>query len=197
MTIVTTIDSICEWLNANVCPNIKLKKPPKDGTPTNAKYEYELVHPYAFPLYLPTKDKLPPAVETKLPSICVQLEYGNDTTDNREMSISLGFGAWNPGIHPDDWIIPDGTEAENADVLSNEAEGWRDLWNVVDYTVTAIEQSTYLGENVEVVRSENIEFGPYKEQDSIVSYYPFWFAYTTFKVRSSLFRNNQSFINLL
>lgn len=197
MTIVTTIDSICEWLNANVCPNIKLKKPPKDGTPTNAKYEYELVHPYAFPLYLPTKDKLPPAVETKLPSICVQLEYGNDTTDNREMSISLGFGAWNPGIHPDDWIIPDGTEAENADVLSNEAEGWRDLWNFVDYTVTAIEQSTYLGENVEVVRSENIEFGPYKEQDSIVSYYPFWFAYTTFKVRSSLFRNNQSFINLL
>lgn len=197
MTIVTTIDSICDWLNTKVCPNIELKKPPKDGSATNAKYEYELVHPHAFPLYLPTKDKLPPAVETKLPSICVQLEYGNDTTDNREMSISLGFGAWNPGIHPDDWIIPDGTEAENADVLSNEAEGWRDLWNFVDYTVTAIEQSTYLGENVEVVRSENIEFGPYKEQDSIVSYYPFWFAYTTFKVRSSLFRNNQSFINLL
>ena len=197
MTIVTTIDSICDWLNTKVCPNIGLKKPPKDGSATNAKYEYELVHPHAFPLYLPTKDKLPPAVETKLPSICVQLEYGNDTTDNREMSISLGFGAWNPGIHPDDWIIPDGTEAENADVLSNEAEGWRDLWNFVDYTVTAIEQSTYLGENVEVVRSENIEFGPYKEQDSIVSYYPFWFAYTTFKVRSSLFRNNQSFINLL
>ena len=197
MTIVTTIDSICDWLNTKVCPNIELKKPPKDGSATNAKYEYELVHPHAFPLYLPTKDKLPPAVETKLPSICVQLEYGNDTTDNREMSISLGFGAWNPGIHPDDWIIPDGTEAENADVLSNEVEGWRDLWNFVDYTVTAIEQSTYLGENVEVVRSENIEFGPYKEQDSIVSYYPFWFAYTTFKVRSSLFRNNQSFINLL
>lgn len=197
MTIVTTIDSICDWLNTKVCPDIVLKKPPKDGSATNAKYEYELVHPHAFPLYLPTKDKLPPAVETKLPSICVQLEYGNDTTDNREMSISLGFGAWNPGIHPDDWIMPDGTEAENADVLSNEAEGWRDLWNFVDYTVTAIEQSTYLGENVEVVRSENIEFGPYKEQDSIVSYYPFWFAYTTFKVRSSLFRNNQSFINLL
>lgn len=197
MTIVTTIDGICQWLNENVCPNIELKKPPKDGSATNAKYEYELVHPYAFPMYLPTKDKLPPKVETKFPSIYVQLEYGNDTTDNREISITLGFGAWNPGIHPDDWIIPEGTEAEDADVLSNEVEGWRDLWNFVDYTVTAIEQSTYLGENIEVVRNETIEFGPYKEQDSIVSYYPFWFAYMTFKVRSNLLRNNQSFINLL
>lgn len=198
MTIVTTIDSICEWLNANVCPNIKLKKPPKDGTPTNAKYEYELVHPYAFPMYLPTKDKLPPKVKTAFPSICVQLQSGTDTTDNREMDISLGFGAWNPGIHPDDWIIPEGsTPPEDGNVLSNEVEGWRDLWNFVDYTVTAIEQTTYLGENVEVVQNEEIEFGPYKEQDSIISYYPHWFAYMNFKVRSNLLRNNQSLINLL
>lgn len=192
MTIVRTIDQICEWLNNNVCPGILLKKPPTDkNKATNEKYEYELIHPYAFPLYTPTKDKLPPNVEAEIPSICVQLEYGTDSTDNRSMSINLGFSAWNPGIHPDDWIIPEGKDTEYKDVLSNAAEGWRDIYNAVDIVVTALEQSVYLGDDVEIDRTQDIEFGPYKEQDSIVSYYPHWFAYVTFKVRSSLRRNNQ------
>lgn len=195
MTVVTMIDSVCDWLNTNVCPNIELKKPPKDGNATNVKYQYELVHPYAFPLYLPTKDKLPPGIQTTFPSVCVQLDYGSDTVSNRELNVTLNFGSWNPGIHPDDWIIPD--DSEVPEVMINETQGWRDLWNFVDYTVTAIEQSTYLGKDVEVVRNEAIEYGPYKEQDTIVSYYPFWFAYCSFKVRSILLRNNQEQINLL
>lgn len=198
MTIVGTIDNICEWLNKNVCPNVLLKKPPADvKKPTNEKYEYELINPYAFPLYMPTKDKLPPGVQVSIPSIAVQLEYGTDSTDNREMNISLGFSAWNPGIHPDDWIIPEGTDTDQKEVLTNEAEGWRDLYNFVDRTVTALEQTTYLGDNVEIVHSDGIEFGPYKEQDSIPNYYPYWFAYVNFKVRSSLLRNNQNYQNLL
>lgn len=197
MTIVRTIDQICEWLNTNVCPNIELKKPPGDREATNKKYEYELIHPYAFPLYVPTKDKLPPNVQTIIPSICVQLEYGSDTRNNREMNISLGFSAWNPGIHPDDWILPEGTETIFREALSNAAEGWRDTYNFVDYTITQLEQTTYLGDDVEIMLNEPIEFGPYKDQDSIVSYYPHWFAYVNFKVRSSLLRNNQSILNLL
>lgn len=198
MTIVGTIDNICEWLNQNVCPNVLLKKPPADvKKPTNEKYEYELINPYAFPLYMPTKDKLPPGVQVSIPSIAVQLEYGTDSTDNREMNISLGFSAWNPGIHPDDWIIPEGTDTDQKEALTNEAEGWRDLYNFVDRTVTALEQTTYLGDNVEIVHSDGIEFGPYKEQDSIPNYYPYWFAYVNFKVRSSLLRNNQNYQNLL
>ena len=197
MTIVRTIDQIVDWLEQNVCPNVELKEPPKDGTPTNAKYDYTLVHPHAFPLYMPPKDKLPPNVKTAFPSICVQLDYGSDTTDNREMNISLGFGAWNPGVHPDDWLIPGDTVIEKAETLSDAASGWRDLYNFVDYTVTALEQATYLGEDVEVVRNEPIEYGPYKEQEDIVSYYPYWFAYINFKVRSSLRRNNQTLEKLL
>ena len=192
MTIVRTIDQICEWLNKNVCPGILLKKPPSDKRQaTNEKYEYELVNPYAFPLYVPTKDKLPPDVKVEVPSISVQLDYGSDTTDNRSMSINLGFASWNPGIHPDDWLIPEGTDSDYKEALSNAAEGWRDIYNAVDIVVTALGQSVYLGKDVEIDRTSSIEFGPYKEQDSIPSFYPYWFAYVTFKVRSSLRRNNQ------
>ena len=198
MTIVRTIDQICEWLNANVCPNVKLKKPPPDREAHNAKYQYELVNPYAFPLYLPSKDKLPPKVETTLPSICVQLEYGTDERNNREININLGFSAWNPGVHPDDWRVPEGAEdPEEIDTLSNETEGWRDLWNFVDYTITQIEQTGYLGKDVEIMKNEPLEFGPYKDQDSIPSYYPHWFAYCSFKVRSMILRNDQELLNLL
>jgi len=196
MTIVKTIDQICEWLNENVCPNVSMKKPPRDREPGDENYNYELIHPYAFPLYLPTKDKLPPNVEATFPSICVQLQYGTDSQSNREINISLGFSGWNPGIHPSDWITPEGSENPYSEVLSNEAEGWRDLWNFVDKTVTAIEQTCYLGENVEVM-TDNIEFGPYKEQEAIPNYYPFWFAYCEFKVRSTILRNNQDIVNLI
>lgn len=196
MTIVRTIDQICEWLEENVCKEVELKKPPRDLNATNVKYEYELVHPHAFPLYVPPKDKLPPGVQSIYPSIAVQLEYGTDETSNREMNISLGFSAWNPGIHPDDWLVPEETEEERPDTFTNSVEGWRDLWNFVDKTVTMIEQTTYMGDDVEVIQG-GMEFGPYKEQDSIVSYYPQWFAYFKFKVRSTLLRNNQNYQNLL
>lgn len=199
MTIVRTIDQIVEWLNTNVCPEVEMKIPPKDKQPTNGKYDYQLVHPHAFPLYLPTKDKLPPGVRSTFPSICVQLEYGSDAPESRTMNISLGFGGWNPGIHADDWIIPEGyvPEEGETDVFLSEAEGWRDLWNFVDRTIAKIQSTTYMGQDVEVMHYEGMEFGPYKEEDSIPNYYPYWFAYLNFKVCCPLRRNNVAINELL
>lgn len=200
MTIARTIDLICDWLNAGVCQEVELKKPATDKEPTDINYDYQLVHPYAFPLYLPTKDNLPPNAECTFPSICVQLEYGTDTSNNREMNISLGFGAWTPGIHPKDWIIPEDGEDYDTETFKKSMEGWRDLWNFADRTITAIEQTTYIGqdesEKVEVMK-DGMEFGPYKEEDSIPSFYPHWFGYFKFRVRSTLLRNNQDIINFL
>ena len=169
-----------------------MKLPPKDGKATNGKYEYELVHPHAFPLYLPTRDKLPPRVKSVFPSICVQMEYGNDQPESRTINISLGFGGWNPGIHAEDWCIPKDYEPApgETDSFLSETEGWRDLWNFVDLTAAKIESATYLGPDVEVMHYEGMDFGPYKEEDSIVSYYPYWFAYLNFKVCVPLRRNN-------
>ncbi|MBQ7564601.1 MAG: hypothetical protein IJT16_11505 [Lachnospiraceae bacterium] len=197
MTIVRTIDQICEWLNANVCEKVLLKKPPRDKEKTNEKYAYELIHPYAFPLYLPVKDMLPPDATAPVPSICVQMEYGSDDYNNRELNIALGFGSWNAGAHPKDWLIPEGTDTEYKDKLSHMTEGWRDLWNFVDVAVTAIESSMYMGPDVEIVKNEPLEFGPYKEQDSIPILYPYWFAYCRFKVRSMILRNNQDLAEFL
>lgn len=197
MTIVRMIDSIVEWLNDNVCPKIEMKLPPKDGEANNKNYEYELTHPCAFPLYVPPRDKLAPQTKAVIPSICVQLEFGTDLNNNRELNLNLSFAGWNPGVHPDDWLIPGEEEPEDKDTLSRLSAGWRELWNMVDIAVTEIESTGFLGADVEVVKNEPLEFGCYKDQDSIPSYYPHWFAYCKFKVRSMILRNDQELINLL
>lgn len=197
MTIVKVIDYITAWLNENVCPEVWLKKPPKDKnadpskSATNDKYEYELIHPIAVPLYLTTQDKMPPGIPV-YPSICVQLDEGMDDTEHREMSVILSFGAWNPGNHKEDWIGGKGTESFTA-----AADGWRDLWNFIDLTATKLQSTTYLGENVEIKQHDGMKFGPYKQEDSIPSYYPMWYGYLNFSIRTPLRRYNKELEDLL
>jgi len=191
MTITSTIDQVCAWLNENVCPKASLKKPPGDRMRTDDGYAYERIHPHAFPLYLPTQEKLPPGVPCAFPSICVSLQEGRDGAMNRQMTLSLSFGAWSPGIHPEDWIGPTGAETE---VFRASTEGWRELWNFVDLTVTAIESATYIGD-VEV--AEGVEFGPYVVEEAVADYCPMWFAWCRFSVRSTILRNNQEVLRFL
>lgn len=194
MTIVGIVDSIVEWLNANVCPEVLMRLPSEDGKANDKRYEYTMVHPHAFPLYLPTRDKLPPKVRINVPSVVVQLEYGNDDPENREVSITLNFSGWAPGTYQDDWIIPLDYESEEGEITGFRAdyEGWRELWNFVDKTAAAVQSTTYMGQNVEVMQWEGMEFGPFREEsNTVLDYYPFWYAYLKFKVRCSLRRLNE------
>jgi hypothetical protein len=76
MTLVQSIDKVVAWLNENVCSQITLKLP--DDYKNGTGYDVEFVHPAAFPLYVPGKDRLPPSVPAPIPSVCVQLTEGSD-----------------------------------------------------------------------------------------------------------------------
>lgn len=58
MTLTQSIDKVVSWLAENVCSQITLKLPDDDRN--GAEYPVEYVHPAAFPLYVPGKDRLPP-----------------------------------------------------------------------------------------------------------------------------------------
>lgn len=58
MTLVQIIDNVVGWLEREVCSQITLKLP--DDFKNDATYGVEFVHPAAFPLYVPGKDRLPP-----------------------------------------------------------------------------------------------------------------------------------------
>ena len=78
----------------------------------------------------------------------------------------LGFSIWNPGIH-------------DKGKYERNIEGWRDVWNFVDFTREAISK-TELIKHIRVKLEDGIETGPAKAQGAVADFYPYWFAYLTF-----------------
>lgn len=193
MTIVDSLMKIADWLNENSCRKFKFKVPPDDQRePINDKYAYEKIHPHAFPMYVPTKDKLPPQIRSNMPSVCVQFIQGADDTAGmrREMNINLGISCWNPGIHALDIYYPKDSKPSEPEKYKSRQDGWMDAWNFVDDIVRML-GSTNSIDGLEIVRSKNITFGPYKEQEAIPDYYPHWFAWIQFTVKSDFLRNDK------
>ena len=106
MTLVQIIDNVVGWLEREVCSQITLKLP--DDFKNDATYGVEFVHPAAFPLYVPGKDRLPPSVPAPIPSVCVQLMEGSDDllAKRRQLQIRLCLACWNPGEHGLEKLIP-------------------------------------------------------------------------------------------
>ena len=97
MSIVNSIETVRDWLTAEVCPLVKLKLP--DDNATDASYPYKLVNPAAFSLFVPSKDRTPPNIAAPIPSVCVQIVQGDDDLlqSARDIKIRLCFSAWDPG----------------------------------------------------------------------------------------------------
>ena len=205
MSVVRVIDKLTEWAKQNVCEKIKLKVPPLNEEANDAGYEYELVTPAAFGMYVPTSEKLPPNVRAPLPSICVRCIKGQDKPSEGEgvLDVQLCFATWDTGLHGKDIFKPEGTNtfkrwsgAEADAYFKRNGEGWRDAWNFVDIALRELESVTNIGGYV-IDRSTPIDFGPLTEQESIPDLYPFWFAWISFRVKYPLLRNIEDAQNYL
>lgn len=192
MTVTDSLIKISEWLNSEVCTLFKFKKEALPGKPITDGYEYEEVNPQAFPLMVPARDKLPPNVTVNMPSVCVQILDGSDdvVAGKRDININLGIATWNPGVHSKDIYYPKGMVPEEAEKYRSGYDGWMDVWNFIDATLRKLESVTKI-DDLYIVPDVPIRFGPYKEQDTIPDYYPHWFGYITFTVRSDFIRNNK------
>lgn len=205
MSIVNNIETVREWLSSTVCPMVKLKLP--DDNATDASYDYKLVNPAAFSLFVPSKDRTPPKVPAPIPSVCVQLVQADDNLvqSARSTKIRLCFSAWDPGYHGRDIYTPKGdgsgtyiqqhNEAAKAFFVKN-GEGWRDAWNFVDTALQMIENAEYIGP-LRVIKENGISAGPIAEQDAVPDYYPYWFAWVEFSVEEALARSPQHYQHLL
>lgn len=208
MTVVCVLDALTKWVRENICPKILLKVPPdNDKDAEDAGYEYQLTHPAAFTMYIPTKEKLPPPIISPFPSVCVRFVEGADNLFNGKGSIGvqLCFSAWNPGTHGKDIILPNPENAmepkkwsgPEADAyFQRDGEGWRDVWNMVDIALREIEIVINIGGLV-IDRSVPVKFGPMTEQESIPDFYPFWFAWVSFTVTYPITRPIQGVEDLL
>lgn len=195
MTVVNILDTLTAWAQERICSQVRLKVPPDNEIePDDAGYEYRTTNPAAFPMYVPTKEKLPPGVLSPIPSVCVRFVKGADNMAEGQgnIGVQLCFSAWNPGLHKQD--IVDGPPAD-AD-FKRSSDGWRDAWNMVDVALREIESVTEIN-GLLIDRSTPVEFGPMTEQESIPDFYPFWFAWVTFTVNYPIIRSIRGIENLL
>lgn len=201
MTVVEIIDTITEWARQEICKKIKLKCPPEDTQANAEGYDYKLVHPACFSLFVPTKDKLPPTVISPIPSICVRVIEGEDNMSVQKGALTIEFclSTWDTGIHGKDVLEPIGSnrfKISDMEGYQKDGGGWRDAWNLLDVVLRELESISSMG-GLQIDRTSPVKFGPYTEQESIPDFYPFWFAWVRFKVTRALVRNIKDYGDLL
>lgn len=208
MSVVNILDRVTNWARETICSQIKLKLPPEnEADAIDEGYDYELVNPTAFTMFVPTKGQMPPDVRSPIPSICVRCREGEDSLVGRtgRINIEFFFSAWNPGIYGADILRPDaenglaahrwrGPEAD--DHFKRYGGGWRGIWNFVDVALREIESRTHI-DGIEIDRSTPIKYGPLAEQEAIPDFYPFWFAWVSFTLTYPLMRHDEGIENLL
>lgn len=199
MSVVHVIDTLTDWARQNVCEKIKLKVPPENDLENDEGYAYKLATPAAFGMYTPTSEKLPPNIHSPFPSVCVRFTSGEDTPSENSgsLDVQMCFSTWDTGLHGKDIYHVKGdkvaerwTGAEADAYFKRSGEGWRDAWNFVDIALRAIESATHIG-GYTIDRETPIKFGPLTEQEEIPDFYPFWFAWISFRVNYPLLRYSE------
>jgi hypothetical protein len=195
MSVVHVIDTLTEWAQRNICDHVQLKKPPMNLEANDEGYSYETVKPAVFPMYVPTSEKLPPSIHSPFPSLCVRFLKGSDDLKGSKgyLDVQFCFSAWDPGTHGQDIVhaygaTPYSEQGKQEATFERNGNGWRDVWNFVDTALRAVESVTKIG-GYTIDRETPVEFGPLTEQEAIADYYPFWFAWMSFRVNYPLQRN--------
>lgn len=198
MSVVHIIDTLTNWARESICKEIQLKVPPNNIEPMDSDYTYQLANPEAFPMYIPTGDKLPVG-KFDHPSLCVRFLSAQDDTANKTggMDVQIVFCVWDPGLHSEDILNPNGdgsySRQEPAESpFERNGSGWRDVWNFVDLAVQKLESVDRIG-TCTIDKSTPFEYGPAKVDEAIADFYPFWYAELTFRVTYPLMRNNQDY----
>lgn len=202
MAIVNDLNRIRDWLQSEICDKITLKLPADDNA--DGGYKYELVHPAAFALFTPTKDRLPPNVRAPIPSVCLRLVEGEHRTQEstNTMKLILNFCTWNPGNHRQDNYEPiepgAGIKGYNISATAEyerTAEGWQDVFSFIDYALRVLESEQYIAD-MRIVAEDGIQYGMTSDKDGLDDFYPYWMGWITFTVQAGNVRK-KSFDDLL
>ena len=207
MSIVQSIDKITAWVEQTVCSKVKMKLPAEDKQATDGGYDYQLAAPAAFPLFVPTKDRLPPRIIAPFPSVCVRLVESKDhlIAGKRVLKVQFCLSVWDPGRHgPDVYLPVDNTRGQFVQIPGEDAQkwyrrdgdGWRDAWNFMDTAIRELENAEYI-DGLRLVKEQTIDFGPLAEQDAIPDYYPFWYAWIEFQIEEILQRSPKPYDDFL
>ncbi len=189
MNLTETIDSLREWVDTNICQKTTLKVP--DDNTINGSAQ--LVHPAAFALYVPARDRIPPNVAAPIPSICIQVMEGEDSLLEKKtkLKIRLCLAVWNPGDQSGADFYPTEDESsligykyakgDDNPTYTRNLDGWRDISNLIDLIRMEIGKNDIIAGN-RIVKEESIKYGPFIQDGAIWDQYPYWNSWITFAI---------------
>lgn len=177
MTTVEAIDSLAQWLRDEVCSTMRLKVP--DNTNQTDGYEYKLANPTVFEMFAPPSRLVQMQNQELCPGILVHLTEGEDKPrdPSRILKFRLLLCVWNPGHHPEDGGV---------DIFEPNADGWRDLWGFVDAVLMKLKNAEIIDNSLRVMAENGFHYEPYKEDEAIIDFYPFFFATLEFSAEPVL-----------
>lgn len=191
MAIVNDLNQIREWVQEEICEELLLKLP--DDDKSGSDYEPELVHPTAFALFTPTKDRLPPNVKAPIPSVCIRLKEGVHEQGTNKMHLILNFCTWNPGKQIE--FVPTEKPADIkaynlqvANEFKRTADGWQDVFSFIDTALRTIETAEYIA-GMRVVAEDGIKYGMASDKDGVDDFAPYWLGWIEFSVEAGNIRN--------
>lgn len=181
MAVVRQLEKIKTWLETEICPQFEFKQPNDENVDTT--YPYELVNPNVFILYVPPKEVIGEA--NRVPSVCIQFDDGNESMREASgvLNLRLQFSTFNPGEH---------TETS----FTRNTEGWRDVWNFVDYIMKKL-RDIELIDDLRIIKESGIHYGPISDQGQIPNFYPYYFAWMTFSVEYGIASSKAQIKDLL
>ena len=177
-SLLKVIESITNWLNDDVFPDIKLKQY------ADNELGYVKVSPVAFSMFMPNREMRENSEEIPCPCALVQLNDATDylKTHTGTVNILLHLMIWNPGTHDSE------TTAENVispDMkYSRDADGWKDAVIFAD----CISQKLKAASNINghrILYENGIKKYPYKEENAIIDFYPRYFVEMEFSVENA------------
>lgn len=182
MTVINILDEVRNWLENEICENFTFKKDPGKEEAIDANYVHELVKPKAFILY--------PPFDEKFPSVTIQFGNGiqSKLEESGELKLRFLFATWNPGLHFNYGVDPS---------FEMNTEGWRDVWNFIDYTMRKITNTNSIGSKIRIKHEDKITFGPMAENETLPNYYPYWCAWIEFTIQYGVNSTNEDITNLI
>lgn len=181
MTIIKHLDDLKNWLETEICSQFKFKQANDENV--DSTYNYNLVNPSVFILYVPPKEFI--GDKNRVPSICIQFEDGNENLKDEggSLNVRLQFSTFNPGEHTEEGF-------------TTHTEGWRDVWNLIDHTMRLIRDTETIN-GLRIIKENGIKYGPISDAGQIPDFYPYYFAWLEFSVEYGVTSSKAEVLHLL
>ena len=179
------IENVTNWLN-EILKNISLKQPSKN------EEGYELVNPKAYSMFIPIAEM---GDRENFPAPCVLVQFSESTNylknQTGNVNIILHIMVWNPGTHHNETSkLP-----ETLMKYERNADGVRDALFVADLISGELRKTGQI--NHHRIVDNGIKIYPYKEQNAIIDFYPYFFMDMEFTVENYFAQTSKNYENLL